>query len=259
MILAKLGMGLLGTVLKKGASTAIQSGLSGTVSSGLASSLGQTALSALGGNKGGKGGGKGGGMGGGKGGGRGGQSSQKGQGGGLKGGGKGRQSQNSQSDESSFSLEDALNMLLEQNNQQAARAQSSTTHQANNTPSQLEAPDFTDNDDTPQDDQASLDKQAPAFTTEQQIQVYQETIALLQASVVSFSSGRVRLRHPQLKESKDHVALQKALLEEGLSEVTFKASTGSALIIYDTKRFSDETFWVATLPLAIYLACAKIA
>lgn len=268
--MAKLGMSLLGAAMKKGAGTA--------VTSGLASSLGKSALGALTGSTGGgKGGGKGGGMGGGKGGGRGGQggmsgkggqggqgggSSRGGQGGGQKGGqskGQGRSSQNQQDE---FSLEDALNMLLEQNSpknqvQEAPKQSANLRKLAQSAQNQDEEP--YEEPYGVRDVVAQESPTAPSLSDEDQVQIFQAAIDVLQAHIVSFSAGRVRVRHPQLQQSQDHAALQNALLQEGLSDVSFKASTGSALIIYDAKRFSQETFLVAALPLAIYLVCGRLA
>lgn len=256
MIIAKLGMSLLGAAMKKGAGTA--------VTSGLASSLGKSALGALTGSTGGKGGGMGGGKGGGRGGmggGQGGGSSRAsqggkgGQGGQSRGqGGQGRSSQNQQDD---FSLEDALNMLLEQNKpknqeQQAPKQSANLRKLAQTAQNQDEAPCDTIIE-------AQTNPTTPSLTEDEQVQVYQEAIAVLQAHIVSFSVGRVRIRHPQLQQSQDHTALEQALLQEGLSGVSFKASTGSALISYDAKSMSQEAFLVATLPLAIYIVCGRIA
>lgn len=258
MIIAKLGMSLLGAAMKKGAGTA--------VTSGLASSLGKSALGALTGSTGGKGGGMGGGKGGGRGGmgggqgggasrgGKGGQGGQAGKSGQSKGqGGQSRSSQNQQDD---FSLEDALNMLLEQNKlknqeQQAPKQSANLRKLAQTAQNQDEAPC-----ETTIEEQAKLT--APSLTEDEQVQVYQEAIAVLQGHIVSFSAGRVRIRHPQLQQSQDHAALEQALLQEGLSSVSFKASTGSALITYDAKSMSQEAFLVATLPLAIYIVCGRI-
>ncbi len=235
MILAKLGMGLLGAAMKKGAGAAVTSGLAGSMSSGLASSLGKTALGALGGK-----GGKGGGMGGG----RGGMSAKGGMGGQSKGQ-RGGQKQSGQSSQESFSLEDALNMILEQNSQR---------NQVQKKPQQII--------DIPSSDVVVVQQEqvdaTTSFTDEQQVEAYQRAIDVLQAHIVSNTAGRVRIRHPQLKFAQDHQALQAALLQEGLDDVTFKASTGSVLISYDTKTLSEEGFLVAALPLAIYIVCGSV-
>lgn len=260
MIIGKLGMGLLGMALKKGTGTAVKSGLSSSLGSGLA----QTALSSLtgslgGGKGGGMGGGgrgsKGGGMGG-QGGGKGGMSSQK-QGGRGEQGGQGRRNNT----DSTLSLEKVVDMLM-QNAEPNTSPNASTFSDKNTSAANAVGPEPSAHEENQSfsnpscvnvnivaDQQCALKEQDDI-----QRQELSHAMATLNDHIVSFSAGRVRIRHPRLKLSQDFALLQQALIEAGMTDITCKASTASMLILYDTKRFSKAEFFIAMLPLARYLA-----
>ena len=73
--------------------------------------------------------------------------------------------------------------------------------------------------------------------------------------IVSFTDGRVRLRHEVFKKAFVHAPLQQALTAGGMfTSVEFKASTGSALLLYDAGKMSRTEFMEAALPLGSFLA-----
>lgn len=77
----------------------------------------------------------------------------------------------------------------------------------------------------------------------------------LMRHVVSFTDGRVRLRHEALKEQVVHAALRQALEQtEQFTAVEFKAATGSVLLRYDAGRLSRADFLEAAMPLGLFLA-----
>ena len=76
----------------------------------------------------------------------------------------------------------------------------------------------------------------------------------LAAHIVSFTEGRVRLRHPALRAAPVPDALRRELLEHpGLREATFNVVTGSALLLYDAGQLDRPGLLAALLPLGRYL------
>lgn len=76
----------------------------------------------------------------------------------------------------------------------------------------------------------------------------------LAAHIVSFTEGRVRLRHPALRAAPVPDALRRELLEHpGLREATFNVVTGSALLLYDAGQLNRPGLLAALLPLGRYL------
>ncbi|MCR5813102.1 MAG: hypothetical protein K6G15_01230 [Desulfovibrio sp.] len=78
-------------------------------------------------------------------------------------------------------------------------------------------------------------------------------LALLTAYMVSYLPGRARVRHEALKNQNALLKLQHSLLHAGFSEVELKASTGSALLIWDAEVWDKAAFLAAALPLGMYL------
>ncbi len=79
----------------------------------------------------------------------------------------------------------------------------------------------------------------------------------LTAHIVSFTEGRVRLRHPALRAAAVPDELRREMLEHpGLREVTFNAVTGSALLLYDAGQLDRPELLAALLPLGRYLVLA---
>lgn len=80
-------------------------------------------------------------------------------------------------------------------------------------------------------------------------------LAALKAHIVSFTNGRVRLRHPALRQPEAHAVLREALGQaDCFTELTFSARTGSILLEYDGRTLSRADFGEAALPLGHYLA-----
>lgn len=80
-------------------------------------------------------------------------------------------------------------------------------------------------------------------------------LAALEAHIVSFTNGRVRLRHPALRQPEAHAVLREALGNQRcFTELTFSARTGSVLLEYDGRTLSRADFGEAALPLGHYLA-----
>lgn len=80
----------------------------------------------------------------------------------------------------------------------------------------------------------------------------------LAAHIVSFTEGRVRLRHPALRAAPVPDALRRELLEQpGVREATFNAVTGSALLLYNTGQLDRPGLLAALLPLGRYLVQAS--
>ena len=79
----------------------------------------------------------------------------------------------------------------------------------------------------------------------------------LAAHIVSFTDGRVRLRHPALRAAVPDALRRELLGCPGLQEVTFNVMTGSALLFYDTGRLDRPGLLAAILPLGRYLARAR--
>lgn len=76
----------------------------------------------------------------------------------------------------------------------------------------------------------------------------------LAAHIVSFTEGRVRLRHPALRAAPVPDALRRELLEHpGLREVTCNVVTGSALLLYDAGQLDRPGLLATLLPLGRYL------
>lgn len=76
--------------------------------------------------------------------------------------------------------------------------------------------------------------------------------------IVSFTEGRIRLRHPALRAASVPEALQRELLERpGLREATFNAVTGSALLLYDAGQLDRPEILASLLPLGRYLVQAS--
>lgn len=80
----------------------------------------------------------------------------------------------------------------------------------------------------------------------------------LLAHVASFTDGRVRVRHPVLREVAVHEALREELTRCGcFTGMTFNAKTGSLLLEYDPRRHSRADFLEAAVPVGLLLArCA---
>ena len=196
---------------------------------GGASLLG-TLVSGLSGGRGGMGG-RGSGMGGGMGGGRGGQSSLPGgMGGGCGRGGGGMGDDN------------ALGEVLQQALERLAslpRARAVAGNDASGTLPEGQS-------DTVIDVAAVA---VPAADAERQ----QEVLALLTDCVASYVPGRARLRHEDLKDDAGFMELRRALLDAGFHDVEFKASTGSALLIWDAEAWDKAAFLAAAMPLGLYL------
>lgn len=80
-------------------------------------------------------------------------------------------------------------------------------------------------------------------------------LAALAAHIVSFTDGRVRLRHPALRHAGTHAPLQEALARTGcFTALTFSERTGSILLEYDGRHLSRADFCEAALPLGWFLA-----
>lgn len=80
----------------------------------------------------------------------------------------------------------------------------------------------------------------------------------LLAHVASFIDGRVRVRHPVLREAAVHAPLREALERAGcFTGLTFNAKTGSLLLEYDPRLHSRADFLEAAVPVGLLLArCA---
>ena len=80
----------------------------------------------------------------------------------------------------------------------------------------------------------------------------------LAAHIVSFTEGRVRLRHPVLRAAPLPEELRRELLEHtGLREATFNGRTGSILLLYDAGQLDRPGLLAALLPLGRYLVQAS--
>lgn len=80
-------------------------------------------------------------------------------------------------------------------------------------------------------------------------------LSALEAHIVSFINGRVRLRHPALRQPEAHAFLREALgCRDCFTALTFSARTGSILLEYDGRRLSRADFGEAALPLGRFLA-----
>ncbi|MBQ9407203.1 MAG: hypothetical protein IJU37_10780 [Desulfovibrio sp.] len=88
-----------------------------------------------------------------------------------------------------------------------------------------------------------------AHETEQQ----KVALALLADALVSYVPGRARLRHAAFQIEAKHLELRSCLLEAGFREATFKASTGSVLLTWDSTVWDKSTFFAAALPLGRYI------
>lgn len=78
---------------------------------------------------------------------------------------------------------------------------------------------------------------------------------LLSECISSFIDGRVRLRHPLLKEQHRALAFCAPLLAlEGIKSIDGNPRTGSALICYDTKQLSREQLMTELLSAICRLA-----
>lgn len=72
----------------------------------------------------------------------------------------------------------------------------------------------------------------------------------VQACVTSFLDGRVRLRHPVLRDASVQADLQDMLERQGcFTVIRFSAAAGSLLLEYDARRLSRPAFWAAVLPV----------
>ncbi len=155
---------------------------------------------------------------------------------GGQGGGSGRGGRNSSP------LEEALTSLLERN-EHAAKACLSTASR-----SELEASSA----DADIIDVCAVEKTASARGSTAEREAALKALAL---HIVSFTDGRVRLRHEVFKKAFVHAPLQQALTAGGkFTSVEFKASTGSALLLYDAGKMSRTEFMEAALPLGSFLA-----
>lgn len=88
-------------------------------------------------------------------------------------------------------------------------------------------------------------------------QLYSDETALrcLAEHCVSFTEGRVRVRHSALRAVAVPEDVRRQLLEHpGLREVTFNPVTGSALLLYDAEILDRPGLLAAALPLGRYLA-----
>lgn len=80
-------------------------------------------------------------------------------------------------------------------------------------------------------------------------------LAALAAHTVSVTRGRVRLRHPALRQAETHAPLREVLARRHcFTALTFSARTGSLLLEYDGHRLSHADFCEAALPLGQFLA-----
>lgn len=80
-------------------------------------------------------------------------------------------------------------------------------------------------------------------------------LSALAAHTVSVTRGRVRLRHPALRQPETHAPLREALAREPFfTALTFSARTGSLLLEYDGSRCTHADFCEAALPLGWFLA-----
>lgn len=83
-------------------------------------------------------------------------------------------------------------------------------------------------------------------------------LCCLAEHIVSFTEGRVRLRHPALCAAPVPDALRRELLEHpGLREATFNGVTGSALLLYDAGQLDRPGLLATLLPLGRYLVRAS--
>lgn len=161
-----------------------------------------------------------------------------GQGRGQGGGGRARQAA-----PSSNVLEDALRRLLDDGRAAASGAagmgQAPRTDIGGTIPGMQALPS-----DTPADTAAEQRRAA--------------ALDALLAHITSFADGRVRLRHPVLREAAVHVPLREELTRAGcFTGLTFNAKTGSLLLEYDPRRHSRADFLDAALPVGLLLArCA---
>ncbi|HJD96962.1 hypothetical protein [Mailhella massiliensis] len=81
----------------------------------------------------------------------------------------------------------------------------------------------------------------------------EEARAALMRHIVSFTDGRVRLRHKAFRDASLHSPLTDALAKSGpWKSIRFNAATGSALLCYDP-QMSREAFLDAALPLGAFL------
>ena len=88
-------------------------------------------------------------------------------------------------------------------------------------------------------------------------QLYSDETALrcLAEHCVSFTEGRVRVRHSALRAVAVPEDVRRQLLEHpGLREATFNPVTGSALLLYDAEILDRPGLLAAALPLGRYLA-----
>lgn len=72
--------------------------------------------------------------------------------------------------------------------------------------------------------------------------------------VSSFMEGRVRLRHPALRQPAVVEEARPYLLHVGgITSVVFSVNTGSVLILYDTQQLSTDQLIRYALPWAAFL------
>ena len=137
-------------------------------------------------------------------------------------------------------LEEALTSLLERNGAAACLSTASR--------SELEASSA----DADIIDVCAVEKTASARSSAAEREAALKALA---RHIVSFTDGRVRLRHEVFKKAFVHAPLQQALTAGGMfTSVEFKASTGSALLLYDAGKMSRTEFMEAALPLGSFLA-----
>lgn len=86
-------------------------------------------------------------------------------------------------------------------------------------------------------------------------EIREDALKALAAHTVSFTNGRVRVRHPALRLWETHAPLREALTREPFfTTLTFSARTGSLLLEYDGRLASRADFSEAALPLGWFLA-----
>lgn len=94
-----------------------------------------------------------------------------------------------------------------------------------------------------------------AFTSSSGDADREAALSALEAHIVSFTNGRVRLRHPALRQPEAHALLREALgCQDCFTALTFSARTGSILLEYDGRSLSRADFGEAALPLGRFLA-----
>lgn len=94
-----------------------------------------------------------------------------------------------------------------------------------------------------------------AFTSSSGDAGREAALSALEAHIVSFTNGRVRLRHPALRQPEAHALLREALgCQDCFTALTFSARAGSILLEYDGRSLSRADFGEAALPLGRFLA-----